>query len=290
VEGASQADQPGCADVPFVRSLRESPDHALAPHTRLWPFATVVLALAFAAALRAQRRAAVREAAAVEAHAEFLTNVTHELKTPLASIRLLAEMLQEGRATGREAEYHGMLSAESARLSALLENVLDLGRTERGERALDVRNFDLALAAREAAAVLQPLVVRDGRAIDLRADGSIPARGDRDAATQALVALLDNARKYGAGPIEVVARIDGSNARVEVRDHGIGVPEDERERIFDRFVRGSHHRHGSTPGTGIGLYVARTVLRRLGGDLVCAEPLQGQGASFVLTLPAGDTA
>jgi len=280
-------DDAGFAGVPFVRALRESGDAALSQSARLWPFATVALALAFAAALRAQRRASLREADAMAAQAEFLTNVTHELKTPLASIRLLAEMLQEGRAKGREADYHAMLTAESARLSTLLENVLDLGRAERGERAFDVRDFDLADAAREATALLQPLVARDGRSVALRADSATHARGDRDAVTQALVALIDNARKYGAGPIEVEARAQDGVATIEVRDDGEGVPAAERERIFERFVRGSRHRHGATPGTGIGLYVARAMMRRLGGDLVCAEPMRGTGARFVLSLPLG---
>lgn len=289
-DGSDASAVAGCAGVPFVRALRESGDYALAEQTGLWPFATVALVLAFAAALRAQRRAALREAAAVDAQSEFLTNVTHELKTPLASIRLLAEMLQEGRAKGREHEYHAMLGAESARLSTLLENVLDLGRTERGERTFDVRDFDLAFAAREATALLQPLVARDGRSITLRTDSATYARGDRDAVTQALVALIDNARKYGSGPIEVEARALDGSASIEVRDCGEGVPVVERERIFERFVRGSRHRHGATPGTGIGLYVARATLRRLGGDIVCAEPFQGRGARFVLTLPAGEPA
>jgi signal transduction histidine kinase len=281
---------PAFAGVPGVRGLVAAPGLPTAGASWLWPLATVALALAFALAFRAQRRAAAREADAVAAQAEFLTNVTHELKTPLASIRLLAEMLQEGRAKGREAEYHAMLGAESARLSTLLENVLDLGRTERGERAFDVREFDLADAAREAAAVLRPLLAHDGRAVAVAADGPAAARGDRGAVTQALVALLDNARKYGAGAIEVVASVGDGQARVEVRDHGDGVPAAERERIFERFVRGARHQHGGTPGTGIGLYVARAAMRRFGGDLVCAEPRPGAGARFVLTLPAGDPA
>ena len=281
---------PAFAGVPGVRGLVAAPGLPTAGASWLWPLATVALALAFALAFRAQRRAAAREADAVAAQAEFLTNVTHELKTPLASIRLLAEMLQEGRAKGREAEYHAMLGAESARLSTLLENVLDLGRTERGERAFDVRPFDLADAAREAAALLRPLLARDGREVAVAADAPAAARGDRGAVTQALVALLDNARKYGAGAIEVVASVGDGLARVEVRDHGDGVPAAERERIFERFVRGTRHQHGGTPGTGIGLYVARAAMRRFGGDLVCAEPAAGAGARCVLTLPAGDPA
>jgi signal transduction histidine kinase len=284
------ADAPAFAGVPGIRGLRPAGGVQPAGPAWLWPLATVALALAFAVAFRTQRRAAAAEAAAVAAQSEFLTNVTHELKTPLASIRLLSEMLQQGRAVGREAEYHAMLGAEAARLSTLLENVLDLGRTERGERAFDVRDLDLADVAGDAVELLRPLLARAGREVALVAEAPAPARGDRGAVTQALVALLDNARKYGAGTIEVAARVGDGVARVEVRDHGDGVPAAERERIFERFVRGARHRDGATPGAGIGLYVARAAMRRFGGDLVCAEPAGGVGARFVLTLPSGGSA
>jgi signal transduction histidine kinase len=284
------ADAPAFAGVPGIRGLRPAGGVQPAGPAWLWPLATVALALAFAVAFRTQRRAAAAEAAAVAAQSEFLTNVTHELKTPLASIRLLSEMLQQGRAVGREAEYHAMLGAEAARLSTLLENVLDLGRTERGERAFDVRDLDLADVAGDAVELLRPLLARAGREVALVAEAPAPARGDRGAVTQALVALLDTARKSGAGTIEVAARVGDGVARVEVRDHGDGVPAAERERIFERFVRGARHRDGATPGAGIGLYVARAAMRRFGGDLVCAEPTGGVGARFVLTLPSGGSA
>jgi signal transduction histidine kinase len=281
-------DSPPFAGIPFVRGLAPTARDPFSESAQLWPFATAALALLFAAAWRAQRRAAMRERDAMTAQAEFLTNVTHELKTPLASIRLLGEMLAEGRAKGREREYHAMLKAESARLSTLVESVLDLGRTERGERALSVRDFDLAEAARESAALLDPLLASEGRTIAFSAPqttSAMMARGDRDAATQALVAVLDNARKYGRGQVDIAVTADAESMRVEVRDRGDGVDASERERIFERFVRGARHRHGSTPGAGIGLYLARAVLRQLGGDLAAVSPDDGIGARFVLTLP-----
>lgn len=286
-------DAPPFAGLPFVAGLSPTSRDPFSHSAVLWPFATAALALLFAAAWRAQRRATARERDAMAAQTEFLTNVTHELKTPLASIRLLGEMLAEGRAKGREHDYHAMLVAESARLSTLVENVLDLGRTERGERALAVRDFDLAEATREAVRLLEPLLMQHGRSIAVATtstDVAAMARGDRDAAAQALIAVLDNARKYGAGSVDVAITADNSHVRVEVRDHGEGVDEDERERIFERFVRGTRHRHGSTPGAGIGLYLARSVLRQLGGDLVASAPDDGIGARFVLTLPRSPAA
>ncbi|HEX6813824.1 MAG TPA: HAMP domain-containing sensor histidine kinase [Planctomycetota bacterium] len=277
------------AGVPRLRGLRPAAGPSLGEQGWLWPSITVVLLLAFALAARLQFRASRREAAAVRAQAEFLTTVTHELKTPLASIRLLGEMLAEGRAVGREAEYYRMLAGEAGRLSVLIENVLDLGRLERGERAYDLRPVDVREVIGETMALFSPVGERDGLRVSW-SDGfgrDAVVRLDRGAFVQALVCVLDNARKYGAGGgnIDVVMRSDGALLKVDVRDRGPGVPEAERERIFERFVRGRAHAHGGTPGVGIGLYLARTIARRLGGDLVCATPADGgPGACFTFTL------
>jgi two-component system phosphate regulon sensor histidine kinase PhoR len=275
------------AGVPGVRGLHAS-GPAIGDRPWLLPVTTIVLLIAFGLAVWQQFRAARREADAVRAQAEFLTTVTHELKTPLASIRLLGEMLAEGRAAGREVEYYRMLTGEAGRLSMLIENVLDLGRLERGERAYDLRAGDVGEVVRETVALVAPVARLDSAEIVLRGPGDgITVLLDRGALVQALISVLDNARKYGGSPIEVDVAANGDGrVHIGVRDHGPGVPEAERERIFERFVRGEAHRHGSTPGVGIGLYLARTIARRLRGDLVCTAPADGApGALFTFTLP-----
>ncbi|MCK5944992.1 MAG: HAMP domain-containing histidine kinase [Planctomycetes bacterium] len=264
-----------------------------AARTGLLPALTGVLALAFAFVFFQQRRAARREEQAIAQQAQFLTTVTHELKTPLAGIRLLGEMLAEGRANGREREYYELLVGESARLSMLIDNVLDLGRLEAGQRSYTLQPWPIADVVRETLRMLVPVLQRDG--VEVTFDetiGDAVARIDRDAFVQALVAVLDNARKYGArgGRVEVRAWLDAGRPRVAVRDHGDGVPEAERERVFDRFVRGDAHAHGSTPGVGIGLYLARSIVRRLGGELACVAPDDGAGAEFRFTLLGESTA
>ncbi len=236
------------------------------------------LGVAIAVAVRLQLRAAQREVALARTQSEFLTTVTHELKTPLAGIRLLGEMLAEGRARGREQDYYRMLAGEAERLSQLIQNVLDLGRIERGERAYDLRSHDVGELVATTLAWFVPLVRQDGLVVASTVSGLCRTRIDRDAFVQALVAVLDNARKYGAsgGRLDVAVvggpRAGGDNAvRVAVRDHGPGVPESEHESVFAKFVRGQAHRHGSTPGVGIGLYLARTIVRRLGGELAVAS-------------------
>ncbi len=248
-----------------------------------------LLGLAVTLAVVLQLRAARREVQAVRTQSEFLTTVTHELKTPLAAIRLLGEMLVDGRARGREADYYRMLAGEAGRLSMLIENVLDLGRLERGERAYDLRAVDVGEVLGETLAMFAPLAERDGAKVvwdDLL--GSVAVHVDRGALVQALIAVLDNARKYAAvgARIDVVTRRHDDQVAIDVRDHGPGVPPLERERIFERFVRGSAHAHGSTPGVGIGLYLARSIVRRLAGDLVCTDPVDGgPGACFTFLLP-----
>jgi signal transduction histidine kinase len=285
--------------VAGLRGVVEDP--AARPPAWLRPALTAALLAALAGALAvavgAQLRAARREVRAARTQSEFVTTVTHELKTPLAAIRLLGEMLLDGRARGRENDYYRMLAGEAGRLSMLIENVLDLGRLERGERVHDARPVDPRDAVAETLAMWAPLAERDGIAVafDDRLDGgpdAVLVRVDRAALVQALVAVLDNARKYaGAGRrIELVARAAGGEVAIDVRDHGAGVPAADRERIFERFVRGSAHAHGAVPGVGVGLYLARAIARRAGGDLECGDPLDGgPGARFTFRLPVETT-
>ncbi|MEZ5964249.1 MAG: ATP-binding protein [Planctomycetota bacterium] len=280
--------------VPGVRGVEASAGFARSDRSWLLPAITGALVLAFAGALWQQLRALRSEAAAVRTQAEFLTTVTHELKTPLASIRLLGEMLSEGRAKGRESDYYRMLAGEAGRLSMLIENVLDLGRLERGERAYDARPVDVGEVVAETLQLFEPVARQGGAGVtwDDRTGGDAHARLDRSALVQALVSVLDNARKYGGSgaPIEVVTARRGPDVTIAVADRGPGVPADEREKVFARFVRGRTHAHGSTPGVGIGLYLARGIARRLGGDLVCAGRADGQtGACFTFVFPAETT-
>lgn len=248
-----------------------------------------LLLLVFATSLGALLHAARREALAVRARSEFLTGVTHELKTPLAAIRLIADVLQDDAVDAtRQRDYVALLAGQTARLSTLLDNVLDLGRHERGERAYDRTPGDLAAAVRDALAMFAPLAERAGLAVALHeGTAAAPAVFDEGAVQQVLLNLLDNARKYGpaGGRIDVHTHTHAGRFEVEVRDQGQGVPDAEREAIFAQFVRGSRHRHGSVPGTGLGLFLARTIARAHDGELVCAQPADGPGAVFRLTLP-----
>lgn len=234
-------------------------------------------------------RAMRRELQAMRARSEFLTGVTHELKTPVASIRLIAERLADDPVEpARQRDYFALLTAEAARLSMLIDNVLDLGQIERGERAYELTPLDLGELLQHSLAVFAPLAERAGMQLQLALPAEpLPAQADGGAISQALLAVLENARKYAAvgGRIEVQGQRRGNRLVLTVRDHGPGVPAEERSAIFQRFTRGRLHRHGSVPGIGLGLHLAQRIAVRHGGSLDCLAPDSGPGAVFRFEFP-----
>ena len=255
-----------------------------------WTAATLVALAAFlVVGLLLSVRAVRRERLAARTRSEFLTAVTHELKTPLASIRLLTEVLGEDQGAERRQRCVQRLAAESARLSMLVDNVLDLGRLERGERGYDRRDEVLADVVSEAVRLYRPIAARDGLGMEVKLDGDqVVSRLDRAAIVQVLLNLFENARRYGAegGRFLVeVATVDGCFV-LRVRDWGVGIPEVEREAIFARFGRGAAAREGANPGVGLGLFLARSIVRDHGGELECLDPADGDGgAAFEMRLP-----
>ncbi len=281
--------EPALVAVPgLLAALPVDPDRAA---SRPWLVAgsMVLLVFVFLGAMYSSMRSVRREAVALRARAEFMAVVTHELKTPLASIRLFAEMLEDGRVEASQlAEYYSLLSGEAGRLSLLIENVLDLGRIERGERGYDRREHRLDDLVGDAVEVLRPVVERDGLRFEVDF-GAAETRVlvDRGAILQALLNVIDNARKYAhrGERLELSTRVSAGVCEVVVRDHGPGIPVAERERIFGRFERGALPQHDRLPGVGLGLHLARSMLRAHGGDLRCEDGVGG-GARLVFTLVA----
>ena len=233
-----------------------------------------------------------RERASMALRSEFLTSVTHELKTPLSSIRLFTEMLAEGRVSSEEKrnEYHRLLAGEAGRLSALVENVLDLGRMERGERSYDPREEDLVDLIEEAVDLFRPIAEAEGMqiAFDNTTGGPVAVSVDRTALMQSLLNLFENARKYASegGHLQLGLEVQDGDAHLRIEDRGPGIPPEERESVFERFRRGQSQASGSVPGVGLGLYLARRILRTHGGELEALDPAAGShGARFLLRLP-----
>ncbi|MSU59418.1 MAG: HAMP domain-containing histidine kinase [Pedosphaera sp.] len=223
---------------------------------------------------------------------DFVSNVSHELKTPLTSIRMFSELLAEDRVSDRDKQksYLHIISAEAARLTRLINNVLDFARFERGEKKYNFQDCDLAAVARDTAESYRPHLENNGFTLDCRlGDTPLQVRGDTDALAQILVNLLSNAEKYSNDhkQIEIeTARHDSPLPYAEVRvlDRGLGVPHGCEEKIFENFYRAHDSLASGIQGSGLGLTLARQMARAHGGDVVY-QPREGGGSCFALRLP-----
>ena len=218
-----------------------------------------------------------------ERKTSFVSNVSHELKTPLTSIRLCAEMLSEGRAKddAARARYLDVITKESGRLARLVDNVLDFGRLEQNRRKYDLSDVDLCDLVRGAAESQRSRVEAAGMALSVSvAEAPVVRRVDGDAVSQIVLNLIDNAVKYAADgkALDVWVAADGT---VVVADRGPGVPKCDRERVFERFYRCDDSLAAKSSGSGLGLSIARRLAEGMGGSLVCTARESG-GAEFRL--------
>ena len=258
-------------------------------------FILVLLSLSFLIGLFFTLKSVRTEALSAQARTEFLTSVTHELKTPLASIRLLAEMLEDNMVTDedKKQEYFRLLSGESARLTMLIENVLDLRRMERGERAYDMRRQNVSGMIDEAIQLFAPIASRDGIKLNATlSDSEVLAQFDRGALVQVLLNLLENAKKYASSgkQVDVTGGVHEGDYRLTIRDYGPGIPAGELSAVFNRFKRGAAQSDGRIAGVGLGLYLARRIMTDHGGQLRAVLPEDGKGgACFEWSLPIGET-
>ncbi|MEK7470170.1 MAG: HAMP domain-containing sensor histidine kinase [Planctomycetota bacterium] len=244
-----------------------------------------VLMAALAAGLWMSFRAVRREAALARLKSDFVSQVSHELKTPLALVRMYAETLDAGKITddAQKKEYMQVILRESERLSAMIEKILDFAKLERGEKTFDRRSGDLVAAAQEAAGAFAK---QAGVAVKVEAGRPVRAEFDKDGLGLALRNLLENAVKYSEGAPDITVKVAERNgtALVMVEDRGIGVPADDRERVFERFYRAADSRATKVKGTGLGLALVARVMEGHGGAARC-EPRQGGGSRFVLEFP-----
>jgi signal transduction histidine kinase len=221
---------------------------------------------------------------------DFVSNVSHELKTPLTSIRMFSELLAEGRVTDPEKQksYSRIITAEASRLTRLINNVLDFARTDRNEKKYCLETCDLAALARETALTFRPHLEASG----FRFECSVPAEAvllecDRDAIAQVVVNLLSNAEKYSSERKEIELRVerpDAGHVEVSVLDRGLGVPVGCATKIFEQFYRAHDSLSSGIQGTGLGLTLARQIARAHRGD-VFYKARDGGGSAFTLRLP-----
>jgi len=236
---------------------------------------------------RAQRLAKLKE--------EMLTNVTHELKTPVTSIRMFAEMLAEDPLDDTRTRRFGrMMRGESLRLTQLVENVLDFARLDRVDTDLEREPVDVGAVLRRVAEAFHYRAEEKGVEVrfDIQGDGrDLLADTHTSSVERITLNLLDNALKYRKrrdAAIALHAERAGDRVRIAVEDNGPGIPEAEQERIFEPFYRVAYDDY-AVRGAGLGLAIARKLARKLGGDLR-VESRAGRGSTFILELPAGGDA
>lgn len=223
---------------------------------------------------------------------DFVSNVSHELKTPLTSIRMFSELLAEGRVTdtAKQRNYLQVITAEAARLTRLINNVLDFSRLERGEKKYAFTRCDLGAVVTETVETYRPHLEQAGFKLELDTPPApVFVNGDRDALAQVLVNLLSNAEKYSNGPKEIRVELRQCAQplpflEVRVLDRGLGVPPGAEERIFEQFYRAHDSLSSGIQGSGLGLTLARQIARAHGGE-VSHEAREGGGSCFVLRLP-----
>ena len=233
-----------------------------------------------------------RQLALARQKTDFVSNVSHELKTPLTSIRMFSELLAEERVADpqKQRAYLQIITAETARLTRLINNVLDFSRMERGEKKYHFRDADLISIVRETVETYRPHLENCGFELECAlARGELPIRADTDAIAQVIVNLLSNAEKYSNGEKKIlveVSRREGPLPCAEARilDRGAGVPRGSEERIFEKFYRAHDSLGSGIQGSGLGLTLARQIARAHGGDVIY-EARTGGGSCFSLRLP-----
>jgi signal transduction histidine kinase len=220
---------------------------------------------------------------------DFVANVSHELRTPLALIRLYAETLELGRLTAKEKyqEYFRIIREESERLTALINNILDFSRIEAGRKEYEFKETNLPELVRSTLDSYRFQIEQNGFAFEENISRDIPpVNVDREAIARSLLNLVNNALKYSKDNkyIGVSLYRADSCVKLEVLDHGMGIPADEQEKIFEKFYRCGDPLVHNIKGSGLGLSLVRHIVRAHGGD-VEVESAPEKGSKFTIALP-----
>ena len=229
-----------------------------------------------------------RELRVAEMRSQFVSSVSHELKTPLTAIRMFAETLLLGRSRPEATqEYLETIVNESERLTRLLNNVLDFSKIEQGNKTYRLEPHSLEPIVHSAIRAMQYPAVQLGFDLRIRVDDNLlPVNVDADGIQQAILNLLSNAMKYSGESriIELALGRTGTIAVLSVTDHGLGIPLHEQSRIFEKFYRVRDHATQRIPGTGLGLALVEHVARAHGGT-VTVTSAPGAGSTFSLLIP-----
>ncbi|MFA5904571.1 MAG: HAMP domain-containing sensor histidine kinase [Desulfobacula sp.] len=224
----------------------------------------------------------------------FVSSVSHELKTPLTSIRMYAELLLSGRIkdAAKKETYLSVIMTESERLTRLINNVLDFGKLEQGKKAYHIIGFDLHAMLHQIIDVHKIRIKEKGMNIITEVkQGSYSIHSDRDALEQVILNLMDNVLKYaGKGKFIkfILQKEPDGTFLFKICDDGQGIPKSQREMIFEKFFRIDNSLTSAQPGSGLGLSIARKIMRDLKGDLYY-DPTEPNGACFTARIKNYET-
>ena len=281
---------------PFTLSLDLVNSELLyAPYRRRLWLTTALILLAAAtgfAGLVSLWRGYRRQARLSEMKSNFVSSVSHELRAPIAAVRLMAESLDAGRIAddGKRKDYFRLIVQECRRLSSLVENVLDFSRIDQGRKRYTFEPVDLRALVQQTTALMEPCAAQQQVQLEVSAPTPDAERlqpcWDGEAIRQALVNLLDNAIKHSPAASTVQVEIEAAEdfVRLWVEDQGEGIPAAEQARIFELFYRRGSELRRETKGVGIGLSIVKHIAEAHGGRVI-VESTVGQGSRFALELP-----
>jgi signal transduction histidine kinase len=230
-----------------------------------------------------------RDLKLAEMRSQFVSSVSHELKTPLTSIRMFAETLrlQRSKDPAAREEYLDTIVKESERLSRLLNNVLDFSKIEQGKKVYRPAPASLAEIIQETTRAMEYPLKQQGFSLSIECEENLPdVDVDRDGLEQALMNLLSNAMKYSGNSREIGLKLQKKEpwAVIHVIDKGVGIDQSEQKRIFDKFYRVASPENDRLPGTGLGLALVLHFIKAHRGRIE-VESSSGRGSTFSLYLP-----
>jgi signal transduction histidine kinase len=228
-----------------------------------------------------------------ERRSQFVSSVTHELKTPLTNIRMYIEMLEQGIASSpeREQDYFRILGSESSRLSRLINNVLEYSRLEKKNRNLELSEGTFEDVIEEVNSIMSEKLRQEGFVLYVENDADMPFMYDREVMIQVLINLIENSMKFGKNNVKknilLLLEPEGRHMKISLSDTGPGIPKHALKKVFDDFFRADNELTRTTGGTGIGLALVNKFIKAMGGKVV-ARNNDGPGCTISIYLPIGN--
>ncbi len=232
----------------------------------------------------------IREIRRNEQHDAFLNSITHELKTPIASIKLYLETLKTRNVPPeKQNEFYDVMLADTDRLLGTVEQVLQASRTREKKRQINISEIDLRSMINESIDIIRTSRNLDAAAIRFTEPAdAVKVLGDAAELQSVFINLLDNAVKYSDSEVKIevdVTTLDRGRAVVRVKDAGIGIPRGQLKRIFKRFHRVPMPVMKRIKGTGLGLFIVRSIVEKHGGRVFAESEGEGEGSTFTILLP-----